>query len=341
MLTKMQNPTVAYISRIVALPLIAITVLAFTVRTSIPKNEDSKLPANDKAAWMTFRDSENDTLPKNKKEIRSVDVRKNNAKKVSEITITYADGTKETMTGEEAQKRGLINNSGYGNITIVQGKPLNKTGVRITGTSGGEKQPLFILEGKEISKEEMSRLNPNSIQSINVLKGESAKGKYGEKGKNGVVEISLKKADSTNKITPNENGKSKEQDEVTVVGHPMPKTSTNTSVDDEKIFSQTETPASIDPQEWRAFLVQHLQPIIEHATKQGAKPGTYTIYIRFLVKKDGSLSDFTALNNPGYDFDKKILAVMPSSPKWKPAVQNGKLVNSYHTQPVTFVIQEQ
>jgi periplasmic protein TonB len=71
------------------------------------------------------------------------------------------------------------------------------------------------------------------------------------------------------------------------------------------------------------------------------KPGNYTVDIRFPVKNDGSLSDFKALNNPGYEFDKQILAVMPNSPNWKPAEQNGKPVNSYHTQPITFIIQEQ
>jgi hypothetical protein len=39
----------------------------------------------------------------------------------------------------------------------------------------------------------MADINPNTIVSINVLKGESAIKKYGDKGTNGVVEITLKK----------------------------------------------------------------------------------------------------------------------------------------------------
>jgi hypothetical protein len=50
-------------------------------------------------------------------------------------------------------------------------------------------QPIYILNGKEISKEEMSKIDPKSIKSMNVLKGESAIKKYGEEGKNGVIEI--------------------------------------------------------------------------------------------------------------------------------------------------------
>jgi len=53
--------------------------------------------------------------------------------------------------------------------------------------------PLFILDGKEISGSEMKKLNPDSIQSISVLKNRTAVYSYGEKGKNGVVLITLKK----------------------------------------------------------------------------------------------------------------------------------------------------
>lgn len=53
--------------------------------------------------------------------------------------------------------------------------------------------PIFMLDGKEISKEEMEKINPDAIESISVLKGDSAAKKYGEKGANGVIEIILKK----------------------------------------------------------------------------------------------------------------------------------------------------
>jgi len=57
------------------------------------------------------------------------------------------------------------------------------------------KTPLYILDGKEIKikKEDIKKLDPNKIESINVLKDKSAVEKYGEKGKNGVIEITTKK----------------------------------------------------------------------------------------------------------------------------------------------------
>lgn len=55
-------------------------------------------------------------------------------------------------------------------------------------------QPLYIVKNKkgiEIIKD-IKEIDPNQIGSINVLKGESAKSIYGDKGKNGVVVITLK-----------------------------------------------------------------------------------------------------------------------------------------------------
>ena len=53
-------------------------------------------------------------------------------------------------------------------------------------------EPLYILDKKEITAKEMESIDPNSIKAINVFKGETAIEKYGEKGKNGVIVITLK-----------------------------------------------------------------------------------------------------------------------------------------------------
>lgn len=54
-------------------------------------------------------------------------------------------------------------------------------------------QPLYILEGKIITDEEFWKVDRNSIQDQKVLKSKDATSKYGKKGKNGVVIVSLKK----------------------------------------------------------------------------------------------------------------------------------------------------
>ncbi len=57
-----------------------------------------------------------------------------------------------------------------------------------------EKAPLIILDGKEVSKGfKMDALEPDDIESVNVIKGEKAIEEYGEKGRNGVIKITTKK----------------------------------------------------------------------------------------------------------------------------------------------------
>ncbi|UCS92693.1 TonB family protein [Echinicola marina] len=53
-------------------------------------------------------------------------------------------------------------------------------------------QAKYFINGKEYDKEIISQISPVDIESINVLKGDKAVDKYNEKGKNGVVEITLK-----------------------------------------------------------------------------------------------------------------------------------------------------
>ena len=51
-------------------------------------------------------------------------------------------------------------------------------------------KPLYIVDGEEVPN--IDHINPSEIESISVIKNESAKN-FGEKGKNGVVMITMKK----------------------------------------------------------------------------------------------------------------------------------------------------
>lgn len=55
-----------------------------------------------------------------------------------------------------------------------------------------KKPPLVILNGQEITMAEMKNVDKSNIQSIDVLKDKNAIDKYGEKGKNGVIIITMK-----------------------------------------------------------------------------------------------------------------------------------------------------
>ncbi|MBB6236750.1 TonB-dependent SusC/RagA subfamily outer membrane receptor [Pedobacter sp. AK013] len=55
-------------------------------------------------------------------------------------------------------------------------------------------KPLYVVDGKEMS--DIDTLDPSSIESIAILKNSSATTLHGDKGKNGVVVITTKKATS-------------------------------------------------------------------------------------------------------------------------------------------------
>ena len=84
--------------------------------------------------------------------------------------------------------------------TLIASKGNNKASVVIKmdaagGASNGQK-PLFILDGEVISESVMKVIDPNKIESINILKDASAIAVFGEKGKGGVVQITTKNGGS-------------------------------------------------------------------------------------------------------------------------------------------------
>ena len=52
---------------------------------------------------------------------------------------------------------------------------------------------LFLVDGKEIKEEAIKDIKSEDVETVTVLKDKRAVEKYGEKGKNGVIEIVLKK----------------------------------------------------------------------------------------------------------------------------------------------------
>lgn len=60
-------------------------------------------------------------------------------------------------------------------------------------------EPLYVVNGKIVSKEKAEAVNPSHIESIDVLKNLADVAVYGEKGKNGVVLIKTKKVASKGK----------------------------------------------------------------------------------------------------------------------------------------------
>jgi N-acetylmuramoyl-L-alanine amidase len=117
------------------------------------------------------------TMPIEVKEIQSIRV------------IDNGNGKKEVHIDKKESSQ-TKSNSPLNEVTVV-GRP--SATVKLKGQKINGVDPLYIINGKEYTKEQMSALEPNQIESIDVLKGESAITLFGDKGKNGVIKITLKK----------------------------------------------------------------------------------------------------------------------------------------------------
>ena len=109
---------------------------------------------------------------------------------------------------------------------------------------------------------------------------------------------------------------------------------------DNKIFEKVEIDASFPGGEaaWNNFIENNLKesiPVIKNAPA-----GTYTIWLQFIVDKEGNISDIKSLTNHGYGMEEEAIRVMQLSPKWIPATQNGHLVKAYRKQPVNFHVKK-
>jgi TonB family protein len=61
-----------------------------------------------------------------------------------------------------------------------------------------------------------------------------------------------------------------------------------------------------------------------------------TIYVLFVVWKDGSIRDAQILRGLGAGLDEEVIRVIGAMPDWKPGLQNGRPVNVRYRVPVTF-----
>lgn len=80
-------------------------------------------------------------------------------------------------------------------VTAMNGAPGQTSFIRIRGVgsiSGGT-DPLFVIDGVATDEQQYNMINPNDIESINILKDASSSAIYGARGANGVVVITTRK----------------------------------------------------------------------------------------------------------------------------------------------------
>ena len=81
-------------------------------------------------------------------------------------------------------------------IIKIDKKELDDKNTFVIKTRGGDdkKAPLIVVDGEEKAAGfDLQAISPDQIERIDVLKGEAATKKFGEKGANGVILIKMKK----------------------------------------------------------------------------------------------------------------------------------------------------
>jgi periplasmic protein TonB len=108
--------------------------------------------------------------------------------------------------------------------------------------------------------------------------------------------------------------------------------------DEGKIFTKVEVEAGFPGGDaaWGNFLRKNLN--VEIPGENGAPEGNHTVVVRFIVSKDGSLSDIQCESDPGYGICQEAIRVIKKTKNWTPAIQNGRNVNAYRRQPITFQV---
>lgn len=61
-----------------------------------------------------------------------------------------------------------------------------------------------------------------------------------------------------------------------------------------------------------------------------------TLIVSFVVGKEGKLEDITLIEGVDPNIDKKVMAILKHSPKWKPGMKDGKPVRVKYTLPLVF-----
>jgi protein TonB len=110
--------------------------------------------------------------------------------------------------------------------------------------------------------------------------------------------------------------------------------------DEGKVFNKVEIEAEYPggAAAWGKYLRNNLDA--NTPVDNGASEGTYTVVVRFIVSRDGSISDVVAETKHGFGMEAEAIKIIKKGPKWTPAQQNGRYVNAYRRQPITFVVQE-
>lgn len=209
MISKKKSNRMAAIKAMFVLPLSALAVVAFA---SEKMTSGMEVISNAKITEIFAQDTikkaaevkvKSDKLVKSEEGIvkseRTYTITVNGDNQVEPSTskvITYMvrDTVNVSIVGYDTTKKGLRHD--VISISDSDSKDTVRTFVTYVNDNNKEAQPLIIVDGKEVNAKLMKAIDPKAIESVSVLKDKTAIALYGEKGKNGVIVITLKDQNS-------------------------------------------------------------------------------------------------------------------------------------------------
>lgn len=204
-------------------------------------------------------------------------------------------------------------------------EPIEVIGYRLKDDKTND--PLVVIDGQRyghLSDKMLDQmLDPNQIQNINVLKGESAEKLFGSDGKNGVIMITSKaaaagaaSAGSTKQNTFVRAGASP-NDPFGEVG---------------KIFTSVEQAPEFPG--GSEVMKDYIKSRLKHDAEVSGNRKSFKgkARVRFIVYQQGSLGAF-AIDDKSTDNEKlagKLIEYLKRGPQWEPGRQNKRIVKAWH-----------
>jgi TonB family protein len=205
-----------------------------------------------------------------------------------------------------------------------------KDGVIEITTKGKIGKVLVIIDGVLHEKDGMSMINMDDIKSMSVLKNEDALNKYGEKGRNGAIEVTTYKEGEKRpevKVVKSDKGDPKTGQEPIDVVQAVPKS------DKDKFVVVEEMPSFPGGKDaMTAWIIANLKYPAE-AVKAKI---TGKVYVNFIVSSLGKVKNVVVSKSPSPLLNAEAIRVISSMPDWKPAMQAGKPVDVQFNVPVEF-----
>ena len=201
--------------------------------------------------------------------------------------------------------------TGYGNNSS------RSTGIIIKNSSDGTISKALVIIDGTISTNGTDDINPNDIESISVRKDQSAVEKYGEKGKDGVIEITTKKGNY---------GGMNMLSEVKVNGD-----DNNQNNADKKVILTEEMPVFPGGEKAiKSWIYSNIKVM------KGAEKISRPIYVVFTVDSKGKVRDAQVLKKEYPVWEAEAVRVVSSMPEWKPGSQNGNPIDVILQLPIDF-----